>query len=143
MRVDLFEKIKNGEIVCTDGFQVEVIHRGTDDVDRYDTYISLLDMISDGHIEGKESDRGCLGPNYRDLKATKSGLKTYCFWKTPIDQIGKPTFLEACRNGVLGTLAGRTVWWLIATSVLILIPTFSNDARALLKSFLNWLLELL
>lgn len=143
MDVELFEKIRQGELSSTDEFQVRAIRRGTDDSARYKTYCSLLDMISEGYIEGAESADGCLGPNYSDLKVTKSGLEVYKFWMTPISQFGKPTLWEVSRNGVLSAFAGKLVWWLVASVILILIPTISETAREYLRLFLNWLLSLL
>ncbi len=141
MNVELFEKIKNGEIVRTDEFQVTAIRRGTDDSSKYETYVAILDLVSAGYVEGEKSVEGCNGPNYKNLKVTKSGLKVRKFWRTPIDQIGKPALLEACRNGVVSMFAGRIVWWLFAGTVLFLIPTFSTDARSWLVDVLSWIIE--
>lgn len=143
MEVELFQKIQSGEVTSTEEFQVLKIRRGTDDSSKYKTYCSLLEMISEGYIEGEKSTDGCLGPNYRGLKVTRSGLEVLKFWKTPIGQVGKPTLLEVCRNGVLSAFAGKVVWWLVASIVFILIPTFSETAREYLRFFLNWLLGLL
>jgi len=143
MEVELFEKIKNGDLTSTDEYQVPAIRRGTDDSLKYKIYCFLLDMISEGYIEGEKGTDGCLGPNYSGLKVTSSGIEVWKFWKTPISQVGKPTLWEVCRNGVLSAFAGRLVWWLVASVVLILIPTFSETAREYLRSFLNWLLGLL
>lgn len=143
MEIELFEKIKNGDLTSTDEYQVPAIRSGTDDSSKYKSYCSLLDMISEGYIEGEKSADGCLGPNYSNLKVTSSGLEVWKFWKTPISQIGKPTLLEVCRNGVLSAIAGKVVWWLVASVVLILIPTFSETAREYLRLLLNWLLGLL
>lgn len=140
MQVDLFEKIKKGEIISTNNFQVKSIRRGTDDSQKYDTYIAILNMISRGYIEGTNDIQGCLGPNYNNLKVTKSGLEVYKFLKTPINQIGKPTILEVLKNGIVGTFVGRITWWFVATAIIILIPTFNEDARNLLKQVLSWLL---
>jgi len=143
VEVELFEKVKQGELTSTDEFQVAAIRRGTNDSEKYKTYCSLLDMISEGYIQGVKSADGCLGPNYSGLQVTKSGLDVYKFWRTPISQIGKPTLWEVCRNGVLSAFAGKLVWWLVATIILILIPTFSETAREYLRLSLNWLLSLL
>jgi len=143
VEVELFEKIKQGELTSTDEFQVPAIRRGTNDSAKYETYCSLLDMISEGYIQGVKSADGCLGPNNSGLQVTKSGLEVYKFWTTPISQIGKPTLWEACRNGVLSAFAGKLIWWLVATSVLILVPTFSETAREYLRLSLNWLSSLL
>lgn len=143
MKVELFEKVKNGELTSTDEFQVPAIRRGTNDSEKYKIYRSLLNMISDGYIDGIKSEDGCSGPNYSSLQVTKSGLEVYKFWMTPISQIGKPTFWEVCRNGVVSAFAGRLVWWLVVSIVLFLIPTFSETAREYLRVCLNWLLSLL
>ena len=143
MEVELFEKVKQGELTSTDEFQVPAIRRGTNDSAKYKTYCSLLDMISEGYIEGVKSSDGCLGPNYSGLQVTKSGLEVCKFWRIPISQIGKPTLWEVCRNGVLSAFAGKLVWWFVASIVLILIPTFSETARECLRLSLNWLLSLL
>lgn len=143
MEVELFEKVKQGELTSTDEFQVPAIRRGTDDSAKYATYRSLLGMISAGYIQGVKGADGCLGPNYSGLKVTKLGLEVYKFWTTPISQFGKPTLWETCRNGVLSAFAGKLAWWLVATSVLILIPTFSETAREYLRLSLNWLSGLL
>lgn len=143
MEVELFEKVKQGKLTSTDEFQVSAIGRVTSDSEKYNTYCSLLDMISEGYIEGVKSADGCLGPNYSSLQVTKSGLEVYKFWMTPISQIGKPTLWEVCRNGVLSAFAGKLVWWLVASTVLILIPTFSETAREYLRLSLNWLLSML
>lgn len=143
MKVELFEKVKNGELTSTDEFQVPAIRRGTNDSEKYKIYRSLLNMISDGYIDGIKSEDGCLGSNYSSLQVTKSGLEVYKFWMTPISLIGKPTFWEVCRNGVVSAFAGRLVWWLVVSIVLFLIPTFSETAREYLRVCLNWLLSLL
>ena|GEM_PF-4041013 len=143
MEIELLEKVKRGQLTSTDEFQVPAIRRGTNDSEKYNTYCSLLDMISNGYIEGVKSTDGFLGPNYCRLQVTKSGLEVYKFWRTPISQIGKPTLWEVFRNGVLSAFAGRLVWWLVASIVLILIPTFSETARECLRLSLKWLLSLL
>lgn len=143
MQVELFEKVKQGKITSTDEFQVSAIGRATSDSEKYNTYCSLLDMISEGYIEGVKSSDGCLGPNYSSLQVTKSGLEVYKFWMTPISQIGKPTLWEVCRNGVLSAFAGKLVWWLVASTFLILIPTFRETAIEYLSLSLNWLLSML
>lgn len=143
MEVKLFEKVKQGELTSTDEFQVPAIRRGTNDSAKYKTYCSLLDMISEGYIEGAKSTDGCLGPNYSGLQVTKSGMEVYKFWTTSISQIEKPTLWEVCRNGVLSAFAGKLVWWLVASSVLILMPAFSETAREYLRLLLDWLLSLL
>lgn len=142
MQVDLFEKIKNGKITSTNDFRVESIRRGTDDSHKYNTYTSILNMISEGYVEGIKDIQGGVGPNYNNLKVTKSGLEVYKFLKTPINQIGKPTKLEVLGNGIMGTFVGRLVWWFVATGILILIPTFNEDSRDLLKQALSWLLRI-
>lgn len=143
MKVDLFEKVKKGELTSTDEFQVPAIRRGTNDSEKYKIYRSLLKMISDGYIDGIKSEDGCLGPNYSSLQVTKSGLEVYKFWITPISQIGKPTFWEVCRNGVVSAFAGRLVWWFVAGIVLCLIPTFGETATEYLRVCLDSLLSLL
>ena len=142
MEVELFEKVKQGNLTSTDEFQVSAIGRATSDSEKYNTYCSLLDMISEGYIKGVKSADGCLGPNYSNLQVTKSGLEVYKFWMTPISQIRKPTLWEVFRNGVFSALAGKLVWWLVASTVLILIPTFSETAREYLRLFLNFLLTM-
>lgn len=143
MKVNLFEKVKDKEITSTEGFQVEIIRSGTDDSEKHETYSSLRHMISEGYIEGVEGNRGCVGPNFKELKVTKTGLEVYKFWKTPINQIGKPTLFEACRNGIVGAFAGKIVWWVITATVLILVPTFSEDAREILKDILYWFIGII
>ena len=137
--VKLFDKVKNGEVTSTDEFQVPSIRRGTDDSEKYGIYSSLLNMISEGYLEGEKSEDGCLGPNYRGLRVTRDGLDVWKFWTIPISQIGKPTLWEVFRNGLLSAFAGKVALWLVGGIVLILIPTFNEDARELLVYFANWL----
>lgn len=140
MQVDLFEKIKKGIVKRTNDFQVESIRRGTDDSYKYNTYLAILDMISEGYVEGNKDIQGYLGPNYNNLKVTKSGLEVYKFWKTPINQIGKPTRTEVLKNAIIGIFVGRLAWWFVATCIIILIPTFNENTRNLLKQIISWLL---
>lgn len=143
MEVELFDKVKRGELTSTDEFQVPAIRQGTNDSAKYKNYCTLLDMISEGYIEGVKSANGCLGPNYSSLQVTKTGLEVYKFWVTPISQIGKPTFWEVCRNGVFSAFAGKLVWWFVASIVLILVPAFNETATAYLIMLLNWILSLI
>jgi len=143
VEVELFDKVKRGELTSTDEFQVPAIRQGTNDSAKYKNYCTLLDMISEGYIEGVKSANGCLGPNYSSLQVTKTGLEVYKFWVTPISQIGKPTFWEVCRNGVFSAFAGKLVWWFVASIVLILVPAFNETATAYLIMLLNWILSLI
>lgn len=104
-------------------------------------YIALLNMIENKYIEGIKDKN--IDLNYKNLKVTKNGLEIYNFLKTPINKIGKLSFLEICKNGIVGEFAGRLTWWLIATGILILIPTFNEDAKNLLIKFIKWILTLL
>ena len=141
MQVNLFEKVKNGTITNTNKFNIKAISKKNDSPEKYNTYISLLTMIEHKYIEGTKDKSKKL--NYKNLKVTKKGLETYKFLKTPINKIGKLTFFEVCKNGIIGGFAGRLTWWLVATSIIILIPTFNEDTRNLLKQFLSWILTLL
>lgn len=141
MEVDIFEKVKNGKITCTNEFNVKVISRKDNSSKKYNIYIALLNMIENKYIEGIKDKN--IDLNYKNLKVTKNGLEIYNFLKTPINKIGKLSFLEICKNGIVGEFAGRLTWWLIATGILILIPTFNEDAKNLLIKFIKWILTLL
>ena len=139
MDTELFKKIRDGEIIETKEFKVLEIRRGTDDWKKYNVYSSILDLIDAGYISGDSSPDG----NYTNLKVTKNGLEVYKFWSTPINKFGKPTILEVIRNAIIGVFAGKFVYWLIVTSILILVPTFNENAREFLVNVLNWFIKLL
>lgn len=138
MNRELFESVKDGKIQETEGFQVSCIENRTD-ASNLKKYRALLAMIVDGHIDGIRSADDEAGPNYRDLKVTKSGLEYYRILTTPINDILKPTLWETCRNAVIGKLAGNAVLWLLGIIMVILIPTFNEDARKYLEIFCNYL----
>ncbi len=139
MDMELFEKIRDGIIVETNEFKVSVIRRGTDDWKKDNAYNSILHLISSGYISGES----CADGNYRNLKVTSKGEEVYKFWSTPIKNIGKPTPIEVMRNGIISIFAGKIVYWVVVTILLILVPTFSQTARGVLINVLNWVITLL
>ncbi|GHA55818.1 hypothetical protein ACFFLZ_14825 [Photobacterium aphoticum] len=143
MQVDIFEKVRNGEIVSTDQYQVKSIQVGTDDGQKYKIYTDLLSMLSKGYITGVPIDKGDLGPNFDQLQVTKLGSETYDFLITPMNQIGKPTLWETCLNAIVGFFVGRISWFFFVTVICILIPTLNEDAEELLRRCIDWLLTLI
>jgi len=140
LEVDLFEKVKSGEITSTKEFRVKAIRRGTDDWKKDKTFWALLDLMESGYITGVCVPNDEYG-NYESLKVTKKGIKVHKFMKTPIDRLGKPTFMEMCRNGIISAFAGKVVWWLIATAILFTVPSFTEKAEMLLNNVINWLIR--
>lgn len=140
IEVELFEKVKSGEITSTKEFRVKALRRGTDDWKKDQTFWALLDLIDSGDIEGSRVPNDTDG-NYEALKVTKRGMKVYKFLKTPIDRIGKPTFIESCKNGIISAFAGKLVWWAVATVVILVIPTFVGNAELILTELIRWAVE--
>ena len=140
LEVELFEKVQSGEITSTMEFRVKAIRRGTDDWKKDKTFWALLDLMESGYITGVKVSNDENG-NYESLKVTKKGIEVHKFMKTPLNRLGKPTFLEACRNGIISAFAGKIAWWLIATVILCTIPTFREKAEMLLKSGIDLLIK--
>ncbi|WP_346838485.1 hypothetical protein [Microbulbifer sp. SAOS-129_SWC] len=137
MSHEIFKKVKCGEITRTHDFQVEQIRRGTNDGEKFQTYLSLISLISNKEIEGDEVERGPRGSNFINLKPTKEGLKLHEFLSTPYDKIGKPSIFEVIRNGILGAISGRLAIWMLVIVGAVLLPTLNEDASAFLKNALE------
>jgi hypothetical protein len=60
-----------------------------------------------------------------------------------INQVGKPTVLEACRNGIVSAFAGNCMVVNRNVGIIILVPRFSEDARDALMKLLNWFINIL
>ncbi len=85
MQVEIFEKIKNGIIKRTNDFQVESIRRGTDDSYKYNTYIAILDMISEGYVKGNNDIQGYLAKlQVVEFLNTWSSQRDYFFLATSL-----------------------------------------------------------
>lgn len=133
LEIELFEKIKSGEITSTKEFRVMQIRRGTDDWKKDKTFWAILHLLEAGYITG-DRIKGDENGNYESLQVTSSGLEVYKFMKTPISDFGKPTFLEICKNGIISAFAGKIIWWLVATVIIVAIPSFNEKAQAIVTS---------
>lgn len=140
LEIELFEKIKSGEITSTKEFRVMQIRHGTDDWKKDKTFWAILSFLEAGYITGKRINDDENG-NYESLKVTSSGLQVYKFMKTPISDFGKPTFWEVCKNGIISAFAGKVIWWLIATVIIIIVPSFNEEAQAIVKSIYESLFD--
>lgn len=136
LKTELFEKIKSGEITSTAQYQISSIRPGTDDSKKHSIYISLLSMIHDKHIQGTPTSQGSLGPNYNNLKVTKSGLKLYKFYSMPISKFGKPSIIEVCINAIIGMFASKITWFLICF-IILLIPQNIKQQMALFFEYIK------
>ncbi|MCR9494301.1 hypothetical protein NB493_02645 [Vibrio alginolyticus] len=141
LEVELFERVKSGDITSTNEFRVKAIRRGTDDWQKDKTFRALLHFIDSGYIAGIYVADDTDG-NYESLKVTPKGLEVYKLMMTPIDQLGKPSFLEVCRNGIISAFAGKVVYWVTATIILIVFPSILETAEDWLKMVVHWLSEL-
>ncbi|MFL7866280.1 hypothetical protein [Vibrio cincinnatiensis] len=138
LEVELFEKVRSGEITSTKEFRVNSIRRGTDDWKKDKTFSTLLHYIDSGYITGvyTPDENG----NYESLKITPKGLEVYNFMTTPMNRLCKPTFWEVCRNGIISAFAGKIVWWVVATIVLIVFPSILETVTTWIKTAANWVL---
>lgn len=140
---ELLKKIKSGEISSTESYQVKAIRPGTDDNQRYQTYVNLISIIDKGYIKGTPIAAGCLGPNYAELQLTKTGREMYEFLNKPISEFGRPTLFSICKNAIIGAVTSKIVLILIGLIILYFIPNIEVIVKTFIYDILDYLISFL